>query len=773
MRFFLSSIILSLVLVLSLAYSFAEDDLVLSANELTVGQTLTIEANDHAPRRSFLLYQDGQQINTGAWTEARHAALNPQTAGEYTLTVQPEGLQPTSKSFTVYGQLTANLTVNLKTARMGEPIEVTVQTLGGTPVKYFDYSVWSGTERIDRSMTEDNRFRYIPMSDKPLTFSVTVTDSMGNSVSAVSEPVIVEKTPGITVSGDFSPVLVQGEIRSLHINAPGPWSAKAEQDCITLLNHCGDSNDLLIYVMSASDIGARSAVIRLSCMGLEQRIVIHQSGESAEESEVHLFEDVIDRISINGRKAVSELCTTGASDFEFHIDSGSSWYADTDAGFLSLKQENERLSVHVEENKTSEYRNASIYLHSGEATAVIGIAQPGSRKGADVREVLLSTDHGQAYEDQVNVRLTTDSTAQAVYLKIDQREPLVFKSEFAEKADDGIVWRLSVLMTGGGAQEWLFSAVNQSGSNVKALATVSISEEAPAFVGDAEVSDDRSQLNVLVTQSTESISTLDETGKVLHVYGVQEARIDRTVDTAGRYALWTLPLEGVLPSALSIGESQRAVSWSQSLQRNSVNEEANDEFRLYSQMDGTWRNKSYRKSSLEKSGCAIFALSHALQLMGHQEAESKPEQLAKTYAFCLVDGGTLNATLIGNAGKQFGYQTRYKLYNNKKDIIKKLNQGAMFSFGIVSGHIALIDRLSSDGTMCHVIDSAPSATFERMTGNTPYLYNEKSGQYVPLSSPADIPGLLYYVDTEGYDGAEYWLTLDYVADRGVRLIQPK
>ena len=119
MRFFLSSIVLSLILILSLAYSFAEDDLVLSATDLTVGQTLTIEANDNAPRRSFLLYQDGQQINTGAWTEARHAAMNPQTAGEYTLTVQPEGFQPTSKSFTVYGQLTANLTVNLKTARMG------------------------------------------------------------------------------------------------------------------------------------------------------------------------------------------------------------------------------------------------------------------------------------------------------------------------------------------------------------------------------------------------------------------------------------------------------------------------------------------------------------------------------------------------------------------------------------------------------------------------------------------------------------------------------
>ena len=190
-------------------------------------------------------------------------------------------------------------------------------------------------------------------------------------------------------------------------------------------------------------------------------------------------------------------------------------------------------------------------------------------------------------------------------------------------------------------------------------------------------------------------------------------------------------------------------------------------------MDGTWKNKSYRKSNLEKSGCAIFALSHALQLLGHHEPESLPEQLAVTYAFCLVDGGTLNSTLIGNAGKAFGYKTRFKLYNDKKEITKRLSKGALFSFGIVDGHIALIDRMSKDGNMCHIIDSAPSATFSRITGETPYLYNEKNGRYVPLRSPAEIPGVRYYVDTEGYDGAEYWLPLKYVAERGVRLIQKK
>ena len=92
----------------------------------------------------------------------------------------------------------------------------------------------------------------------------------------------------------------------------------------------------------------------------------------------------------------------------------------------------------------------------------------------------------------------------------------------------------------------------------------------------------------------------------------------------------------------------------------------------------------------------------------------------------------------------------------------------LYGYGAPEVHMLL----SEDGTMCHIIDSAPSATFERIKGESPRLYDEATGSYISLSSPAQIPGSVYYIDTEGYSGAEYWLPLDYVVERGVRLIQP-
>ena len=428
--------------------------------------------------------------------------------------------------------------------------------------------------------------------------------------------------------------------------------------------------------------------------------------------------------------------------------------------------------VTVDENASPECRAASIYLHSGEASAVIGIAQPGRSKGAAIREVLLSSDRGTAYQDEITVRVLTDDTAKSVSVRIDRQSPLIFDLGFAQPVTDGLQWRFSVPLTGAGAQSWLFYADNPEGSDTKALATVNVTAEEPAFFSDAEISDDGSQVSVLVTQNTEQITALDMNGSILKSYAVMDARVDRAVDVAGRYAQWTLPLSGIMPDVLSVGENTVRINRTEHVVEEVSEESDMPSFTLYSQMDGTWRNKKYRKSNLEKSGCAIFALSHALQLLGHHEEASRPEQLAVTYAFCLVDGGTLNSTLIGNAGKEFGYKTRFKLYTDKKEITRKLAQGALFSFGIVTGHIALIDRLSDDGTMCHIIDSAPTATFERITGEMPSIYDEISGKFIQVSTPAEIPGLLYYVDTEGYDGAEYWLSLRYVSERGVRLIQP-
>ena len=98
-----------------------------------------------------------------------------------------------------------------------------------------------------------------------------------------------------------------------------------------------------------------------------------------------------------------------------------------------------------------------------------------------------------------------------------------------------------------------------------------------------------------------------------------------------------------------------------------------------------------------------------------------------------------------------------------------LSQGAVFSFSVCRGHIALVSGPADDETMVHITDSAPGATFERIRNASVYIL-KRPGVYRAVRSPDQIPGMRWYMDTEEYGGAEYYMTLDYVSGRGVRLI---
>ncbi|MBR4458482.1 MAG: SH3 domain-containing protein [Clostridia bacterium] len=189
---------------------------------------------------------------------------------------------------------------------------------------------------------------------------------------------------------------------------------------------------------------------------------------------------------------------------------------------------------------------------------------------------------------------------------------------------------------------------------------------------------------------------------------------------------------------------------------------------IYSQKDGWWADKAYRDRSLETSGCAIFALSHALHLRGHFGPETEPAALAKKHALCLTPTGTNNERLIREAGKTYGFSTQGELISDRKDIVRRLRAGELFSFSIARGHIALICGVSTDGTMVQVIDSAPSATYERIQGSA--LYYEAGGRWIPALTPDDIPGARWFFETDSYGGMTYWMELGYAARRGVRMI---
>ena len=197
-----------------------------------------------------------------------------------------------------------------------------------------------------------------------------------------------------------------------------------------------------------------------------------------------------------------------------------------------------------------------------------------------------------------------------------------------------------------------------------------------------------------------------------------------------------------------------------------------DQNGIYSQKDGWWKDKKYRHSNLGKSGCAIFALSHALRQLGHTEESILPENLAVKYAYCLIPGeGTSNELLINTAARDYGFKTQKQLIADKKKIAELISGGTVFSFSIAKGHIAMVSGISEDLSMIRVIDSAPRATFERITGAAQY-YQMRSGAFRAALSLDDLPGARWYMETDDYGGLEYWLPIDYVAKRGVRLIQP-
>ena len=192
---------------------------------------------------------------------------------------------------------------------------------------------------------------------------------------------------------------------------------------------------------------------------------------------------------------------------------------------------------------------------------------------------------------------------------------------------------------------------------------------------------------------------------------------------------------------------------------------------IYSQKDGWWKKKSYGSSTLEIAGCGIFTLSHALQRLGFSGEDVLPETLAKTYSYCLVEGGTANERLLTNAGLVYDFVTQDELEESEEGIAAGLRRGDLFSFSIVKGHIALADAVSEDGSKVHIVDSAPSATFERIKNGSIWLRSE-DGSFQEIHSPDELPGSRYFFETRLYSGGEYWLDLSYCARRGMRLIRP-
>ena len=454
----------------------------------------------------------------------------------------------------------------------------------------------------------------------------------------------------------------------------------------------------------------------------------------------------------------------------FSVGATGPWTARTEGDFFSVQTDETGLTVQARENSRNENRSGMITLSCGNARAYLYVFQFAQNQGADVLDVSLDKNRGQAYEDTVPAQVTTSlDCAQLSVSSASWGNALIFEREHARETEAGLLWKIDLPLQGAGIQTLLFSAGNESGSREKRTAEIFVKAEVPRFAQEtAQLQEGKTEalLSVKTTAAAERLDILDASGKILQSCTAGEAQIDRCLpgDKAGRYALWTLPLP-----ADTQAHSLRLGNETLPIERIPVPEK---EFVLYSQCDGYWKDKKYRHSTLEHSGCAIFALSHALQLLGYEGNEITPEQLAQTYAFCLLEGGTMNSTLIGHAGDDFGFKTRYELYHNLNDILSRMEKGAVYSFGVVSGHIAMVAGVTEDHSKFRIIDSAPSATLERIKGGQIY-YQDENGRFIPVSDLSDFPGSVYYIENNAYGGLEYYLDAAYVSKQGVRLILPE
>ena len=762
---------LSLLLFLTLlpAVSRAEIEIKLNADALSAGNELDIRVDcAGAVQYRYEVFSGAEQLVNGEFCPESGGVYIPRQPGDYKLRVTARGAdghdETAERTFSVSGIPSCQVLCDKESAQTGDALVFSVKTQSVSESCHYAYSIYQNNERIDYIESSDASVTYTARAEGSLKVEAAVTDERGNSASSALE-IPVAKGSGITAQGDMGSFYSQGGIRTWIIRAPGIWTAKANDDFITLNNDCGYDGDKLTFSLQDNGWSSRSGSISIQCGAETVALPVIQSNEPAEEEDVWLFSENPDAVTLDGAERTTWLDASGER--LFSVQASGEWEAQGDADFVTVQKESDALRLTVQENLLSVARSCKVTLTCGSAQAYAYVFQSPAPSGADVLEASTEASSGRAWQDTIKARVRTSSDAQALMVTGAGGQTASFARSDAKKDGNELLWTVDVPLWGGGEEPLLFAAENQQGAGKKSCVIVQDTPEDAGFsCAEAQLSvqNGQSSLTVRVTQATDKIEALDKSKKSIGFYTEKQAKIDRYVssDNQGRYADWVIAVkDGEVPSFLRLGDSLLPVS--------SPHETA-DTMTVYDQCDGSWTNAPYRKSTLEQSGCAIFALAHALQVIGITGENTTPEALAEKYAFCLVDGGTLNSTLIGNAGNDLGFKTRYELFTNKNEVIKKLSQGAVFTFSVVSGHIAMVYELSGDQTMFHVVDSALSATFSRIKNAQMYRLDE-NGAFVPVNALSELSGAKYYIETNAYGGGNYWLEASYVLKRGLRRIQ--
>ena len=570
---------------------------------------------------------------------------------------------------------------------------------------------------------------------------------------------------GLHVKGFRSTVMQQGDVLQGKILSDGPWMAETDSDFIRLQNDCGASGEVLTVTVPPA-FENREGNIILTCGADTLTLPVRQLAVHDVEEEVS-FEPITDEVFIDGERVDSWF----AEDEEafFSVDATGPWTVKADGDFMTVIQEEDGFTLQVQpDNKV---QKGSVKVTCGLKDAYLYVFSVPEIEGPDVLEAQAAATEMQAWQEvTVDVRTTAD----AAFLQVSAAgyDRLLPAEEYARETDGKLLWQVQVPLMETGEQTLLFAARNDQGSGRKATAGVTVLPEDEWFIGEEAVfitARDYHHLQFTAVSSGDKVILTDGRGNALSEYAAADARLTPAGPEGqeNRYMAWDLALPGdVMPEYLLMGDERVPVTVRTVL--------TPDDIQLYSQTDGWWRDKKYSISQLEQSGCAVFTLSHALQLLGYTGDEIRPENLAKTYAVALMkDGsGTMNSTLVGRAGDDFGFKTRYQLYENPSVIQDKARGGAVFSFSVVNGHIACVAQVLEEEGKCLIIDSAPSATFERK-GDEPVYIRLPDGTFGAVDSPAEIPGVSYCIETDSFGCGVYYMDLSYVARRGVRLIGPE
>ncbi len=595
--------------------------------------------------------------------------------------------------------------------------------------------------------------------------------TVAQTLSLDGAPAPVARTQ-IRAEGRMGTVFAQGDMRTWQISSPGPWLAETSDDFITLYNTCGQHGDDVTFSVSPCEENRVGTILFRS--GEETLTVeVKQVAElkNTEEEELSLIPAKADWIFVEGES--HQVLSLSGSDAFFQVTASGEWTAQADADFLYLDQMDGGLLLYADENTEPAARTGSITLCCGTERTYIYVHQYPMALGADVHQVTLNMEEATAWQDTLLARVETSLDAHLLMVSLDETKEVFPASVFAREADDMLLWQVDIPLRNHGDSWLLFAAEDADGiSGVKQWADVKVLPEDALPADDEAVLTQvgsRYSLQFVTTAHADTAILKDGNGREIAILSPGMGQVDFAGEgeERERYLSWNIPLDTSLqPQYVQVGEAAIPVVIRKELTPEDIT--------LYSQTDGWWQDKKYSISNLEISGCAVFSLSHALQLLGYTGEDITPERLARTYASALMrDGsGTMNSTLVGRAGDDLGFKTRYELYKDRDTILHKAREGAVYSFSVVSGHIACVAGVTEDGDKCLIIDSAPSATFERK-GDTPVYYLDEAGDYVEAHSPGDIPGVQYCIETNSYGCAVYYLDMSYVARRGVRLIQPQ